>query len=245
MTRMLGSGLHWVKDAGAEAPFSAMTHLIQRAAKQVVSSAPNYLEVTAAVGVVFAARLVMLPSLWRIALPFCSAVAVLAVGFALASLGKGQLFRYLGWVAPRRPVYWLYALAAGVGGGIVALSLLRVTGHGVGRAPVEVLFYGVTVGPLIEEVLFRGAAYTMLQVLTCGWNMPGVLRRSLPTLGSAGLFAIVHTGARPLQLAVIFLMGVGYGILRGRSRSVAASTLMHASYNLTVALAILAAHNVQ
>lgn len=222
-----------------------MTHLIQRAAKQVVSSAPNYLEATAVVGVAFAARLVLLPPLWRIALPFCSAVAALAVGFALASLGKGQLFCYLGWVAPRRPIYWLYALAAGMGGGIAALLLLRLAGHGVGRAPVEVLFYGVTVGPLIEEVLFRGAVYSVLQVLTCGWNLPGLLRRTLPTVASAGLFAIVHTGAGPLQLAIIFLMGIGYGILRSRSRSVAASTLMHASYNLVVALAIFAAHGAQ
>ena len=54
-------------------------------------------------------------------------------------------------------MYWLYALAAIAGGGSAALLLLRLTGHGVGRASVEVLFYGVTVGPLIEEVLFRGA----------------------------------------------------------------------------------------
>ena len=57
------------------------------------------------VGVAFAARLVMLPPLWRIALPSCSAVAALAVGFALISLGRGQLFRYLSWITPRRPVY--------------------------------------------------------------------------------------------------------------------------------------------
>ena len=68
--------------------------------------------------------------------------------------------------------------------------------------------------------------------------MPGGLRR-------AALFAVVHTGAGPFQLAAIFLMGIGYGILRSRSRSVAAFTLMHASYNLTVALAILAAHGAQ
>ncbi len=217
----------------------SLKHVIQRASHKLVTSTPNYLEVTCLVGVTFAARLVMLPRLWHASISLCSMLTVLVLVFTFGCLGKGSLFRYFGWAAPRKPVYWLYAVLGGVMGATAALSLVRFAGHGPGRASLEVLFYGVTVGPLIEEVMYRGAAYSVLHVVACGWNAPALLRWLLPVLGSAGLFTLAHVGSTLLQSSVIFAMGLGYALLRWRSNSAAASTLMHEIYNLVVALMIL------
>jgi hypothetical protein len=77
--------------------------------------------------------------------------------FLYACIGKGQIFQYLGWVNPRRPTYWFYAVA---GGGLCALlvvELMRITGNPLGVAPPSELLYGVTIGPIIEEVIYLGA----------------------------------------------------------------------------------------
>ena len=61
----------------------------------------------------------------------------------LCCLGKGQIFTYLGWVALRRKVYWLYAVLAGVAGAVAVLLILRGTGLSVGSAPATELLDGM------------------------------------------------------------------------------------------------------
>ena len=109
--------------------------------------------------------------------------------------------------------------------------------------PIEKLFngplagyllavFGIGVAPFVEELLFRGLIYPVLEHR---WGMePAVLT-------TAGLFASIHIqqldGAWP-QVGVIFLVGVVLSYARGRTGSLAPSYLMHLSYNSTLFVAI-------
>jgi hypothetical protein len=144
-----------------------MSSVLERTSARLLASSPNYLEVTVVITVVAASRFLFKPFFCSFSPRLCVSIASVAVVFLYACLGKGQIFTYLGWVARRRPVYWLYAILAGVAGAVGALFILRGTGLSVGSAPATELLYGVTLGPVIEEVIFRGAAFSVVYVTAC------------------------------------------------------------------------------
>jgi hypothetical protein len=78
----------------------------------------------------------------------------------------------------------------------------------------------VAVGPLLEEIFFRGALFGP------------VARKDGPTAAVAAtalLFAMVHLEWQ--AIVWILLMGVILGALRSRSGSLVPSVLVHASFN--------------
>jgi hypothetical protein len=83
----------------------------------------------------------------------------------------------------------------------------------------------VTLGPLVEELFFRGFFYP---VIARRWGAAwGIFLTALP-------FAVMHMpqyGYAWGVLLVIFTVGVVCGIVRAVSRSVGASFLVHAGYN--------------
>jgi membrane protease YdiL (CAAX protease family) len=123
----------------------------------------------------------------------CVSIATATALFLYACLDKGQIFTYLGWVAPRRPVYWLYAVLAGFAGAVAALIVLRGTGLSVGSAPATELLYGVTLGPVIEEIIFRGAAFSVVYVTACSAKILMHCRIGISVLVTSLLFAWSHT----------------------------------------------------
>jgi membrane protease YdiL (CAAX protease family) len=85
----------------------------------------------------------------------------------------------------------------------------------------------VTLGPLVEELFFRGFFYP---VLARRWGTAsGVVLTALP-------FALMHMpqyGYAWGALLVIFIVGLVCGIVRAATESVAASFLVHVGYNGT------------
>jgi membrane protease YdiL (CAAX protease family) len=87
--------------------------------------------------------------------------------------------------------------------------------------------FGVLVAPAIEEVVFRGFLY------------PAVERkhgRTAAIVATSALFAGLHFsqyGGHWAILLLLFYVGAVFGIVRARSGSVKATTIMHAAYNAT------------
>jgi membrane protease YdiL (CAAX protease family) len=116
---------------------------------------------------------------------------------------------------------------------------MRITGNSLGVAPPSELLYGVTIGPIIEEVIYRGAAFSVTYITACSVKGLAKLRIALPIVLTSLLFAWSHTRTMGLTWLLLLGMGVVYALVRWQSNSTAASALMHATYNATVAYAML------
>lgn len=93
----------------------------------------------------------------------------------------------------------------------------------------------VSIGPLMEELFFRGFLYPVLaRRMGVVW---GVLLTALPF----GLIHLPQYGWAWGAALVIFLVGVVCGAVRAATKSVAASFLVHVGYNGTQMLIALAA----
>jgi membrane protease YdiL (CAAX protease family) len=99
--------------------------------------------------------------------------------------------------------------------------------------------YGITIGPIIEEILFRGAAFSVIYVTAASIKGLLILRLAIAIVFSSLLFAVAHTRTMGIPWLVFFGMGTLYTLLRGRSNSTATAALMHATYNAVIALAML------
>jgi uncharacterized protein len=95
----------------------------------------------------------------------------------------------------------------------------------------------VSIGPLMEEVFFRGLLYPVLaRRMGVIW---GVLLTALPF----GLIHLPQYGWAWGAALVIFLVGVACGAVRAATKSVAASFLVHVGYNGTqMLIAVVATH---
>ena len=111
-------------------------------------------------------------------------------------------------------------------------KLLR-TPHGL----LVLSLFGTTVGPVAEELAFRGFLQPLL-VRNLG-AVPGILI-------AAFAFGLLHlsqnAGSWP-HIALISLAGIGFGVLRQVSGSTQTSILAHAAYNLTLFVAFFAGRN--
>jgi uncharacterized protein len=96
-------------------------------------------------------------------------------------------------------------------------------------------FIAVTLGPLLEELFFRGLLYP---VLARRWGMAwGVLLSALP-------FALLHLqqyGYAWVAFLVVLMVGIVCGSVRALTKSVGASFLVHVAYNGTEMLIALVA----
>ncbi|MGA2135641.1 MAG: type II CAAX endopeptidase family protein [Bryobacteraceae bacterium] len=84
---------------------------------------------------------------------------------------------------------------------------------------------GVTVGPICEEIVFRGFLQPLL-VRSLG-PLPGVLVAAVPF----GLLHLQEYGYSWRHALLITLAGASFGWMRYRTGSTKAAALMHASYN--------------
>jgi hypothetical protein len=94
-------------------------------------------------------------------------------------------------------------------------------------------FFGVTIAPLTEELVFRGFVQPLL-VRSLG-AVPGILLAAIP-------FGVLHYheyGNSWRHAVLIGLAGAAFGWMRHRTGSTQSSTLMHASYNALIFFAVL------
>lgn len=95
--------------------------------------------------------------------------------------------------------------------------------------------FAVTLGPLMEELFFRGFLYPVLaRRLGVFW---GILLTALPF----GLMHMFQYGYAWGVVLLIFLMGVVCTVVRAKTGSVASSFLVHVGYNGTEMLLLLLA----
>lgn len=161
----------------------------------------------------------------------------------VALIGRGASWREL--FALRRPTSWTLALGIALGVlvtiGIVnaVLEPLLHAGREQGLTPhgwesARAAQFGVNfavfavVGPVVEELTFRGLGYSLLEPLG-----PAA---AILALGVA--FGVWHGLVEALPVLVAF--GVGLAYLRSRTRSVYPGMILHAAFNaiaLVVAVA--------
>jgi membrane protease YdiL (CAAX protease family) len=92
-------------------------------------------------------------------------------------------------------------------------------------AMIPLAIFGVTIGPLCEELFFRGFVQPLL-VRTLG-AVAGIVATNVP-------FGILHYweyGRSWRHVVVITLAGTAFGWMRHATGSTMASTVMHAAYN--------------
>jgi membrane protease YdiL (CAAX protease family) len=95
---------------------------------------------------------------------------------------------------------------------------------------IVVAIFGVTVGPLCEELAFRGFMQPLF-VRSLG-AAPGILLSGL----AFGLLHLPQYGFSWQHGILITLAGSAFAWMRRLSGSTAASTIMHSAYNLTLFL---------
>ena len=106
------------------------------------------------------------------------------------------------------------------------------------RRPATVVLiavFAVTLGPLMEELFFRGFLYPVLA------RRFGMGTGISVTAFGFGLMHAAQYGYSWASVFLIFLVGVVLGAVRARKDSVAASFLVHAAYNSTIILMLLIA----
>ena len=123
--------------------------------------------------------------------------------------------------------------------GAIIASVARLTGQPLGvESGWNKVVLAVSLGPVLEEVIFRGYLFTAALFFT--GRMSGARSTSISIVGIAVLFSIAHLatpGITVLQFCCIGLTGSLYGYIRFRTRSTAAAALTHGMYNFTLYLA--------
>ena len=90
---------------------------------------------------------------------------------------------------------------------------------------ILIAIFGVTLGPLCEELAFRGFLQPLL-VRSLG-TVPGILAAALPF----GLLHFQEYGNSWKHVLLISLAGAAFGWMRHATGSTKAATIMHAVYN--------------
>ena len=91
----------------------------------------------------------------------------------------------------------------------------------------ELMFFGVVLAPVFEELVFRGFLFPLVAEYAGPWA--AILLTAIP-------FALLH-GAQYSwawhQIIIIGIAGFVFGLVRYLTGTTAASSLLHAAYNLT------------
>ena len=161
-------------------------------------------------------------------------VAFFAFFWALRDKLDMMGLEYVRWKRTR-PVFLIRGIALGLIAGAVMAWWFR--NYDLGSPPsFAELWIAVTWGPLIEEVIFRGYLFSMLERFLGRWT-----RNSgwLAVIGIAALFALGHlvkAGITPVQIASIFITGTLYGWLRLDTGSIVPPVCSHITYNAVIYL---------
>jgi membrane protease YdiL (CAAX protease family) len=132
---------------------------------------------------------------------------------------------------------WMLAGASGILAGTVVFVIGTASGQNM-RLDTnwKLIALQVTLGPVLEEIVFRGHLFAFLI-----WLLSRVeddaSRNRLAVVLTAVMFAVIHLaqpGVSWLQLACITSTGTLYGWIRCRSGSTAPAAVSHALYNLAL-----------
>lgn len=118
------------------------------------------------------------------------------------------------------------ATAAGVSSPEVNHSMLTQLQTANPQQRMSLIVAAVAIGPLLEEIVFRGLLQTLLL------EVFGRRQRWLVIVTAAAMFAVVHLGATSWHaLPGLFVLGVVLGWLYERTGSLLPCVLVHAGFN--------------
>ena len=150
-------------------------------------------------------------------------------------------WRSLGWSLPVRGAWW--CMLAGPLLGIV-LPALGAALHAPDPDPIRdlitsraslviVMIFAVGLGPVYEELFFRGFLFPLL-ARTFG-AAGGIILTAIP-------FALLHGAQNQWawqQIMLVGIAGLAFGFVRYKTGSTAAATILHSGFNLTQFVAYL------
>jgi membrane protease YdiL (CAAX protease family) len=103
------------------------------------------------------------------------------------------------------------------------------------RRPLSMILiavFSITLGPLMEELFFRGFLYPVLK------QRLGVAGGVFITALGFGLVHASQYGYSWLSVSLIFVVGIVLAMVREKNNSVAAGFLVHAGYNATIMMLV-------
>lgn len=155
--------------------------------------------------------------------------------YACSNLGKLTRLglAYASWRNTTGAV-WLVAASSGLVAGAAIYAIGSAGGQNMMLSnDWSLVLLQLTLGPVLEEVVFRGYLFALL-----AWSfrsLTGPVLNWLVVITAALVFAVLHLaqpGVSWLQFACITSTGSLYGSIRQRSGSTAPAALAHAAYNL-------------
>ena len=171
---------------------------------------------------------------------------LLAYMYILVTKERGQpaFWRAMRWNWPARA--WLYVM---IGVLLQAVFLMiestrllpfpkDVPFESLLKRPFSLMliaFFAVTLGPLLEELFFRGFLYPVLRYSF------GVAAAVIATSLPFGLMHAAQYGYSWASVLLIFVVGVVLALVREKQDSLAASFLVHGGYNGTIVMLMFAA----
>lgn len=168
---------------------------------------------------------------------------LLTVLYLLVSRRYRQPFwRSMGWFWPIPGALWWVAAGPVLAVSLAVLGALMRTPEVpdpikdliTNRISLAVIMlFAVVFGPIYEELFFRGFLYPLL-VKSFG-AAAGIILSAIP-------FALLHGPQYEWawqQTALVGLAGAAFGVVRYRTGSTAASTILHSCFNLTQFIAFL------
>ncbi len=164
--------------------------------------------------------------------------AALFLLFAFRNLGRltGLGLGYASW-RPTSRASWALGASSGLTAGIVIFAIGSASGQSIILSSNwRLALLQVTLGPVLEEVVFRGYLFSLL-VWLLHRAASGAVLNWLVIVPAAVIFALVHSaqpGVSWLQLVCITMTGGLYGWIRTLSASTAPAAVAHAVYNLTL-----------
>ena len=131
---------------------------------------------------------------------------------------------------------WCFAVVSGFIAGVTVFLIASLSGEGMKLSnDRKLVLLQVTLGPVLEELIFRGYIFALL--LWALARLQGFRWDRFVVPIAAVLFAVVHLappGVSWLQMACITSTGTLYGLIRYCSGSAAPAAASHAAYNLTL-----------
>jgi membrane protease YdiL (CAAX protease family) len=161
------------------------------------------------------------------------------VVLAFGSLGKlrSMGMEFADWEpAPARFWCWAAALGGATGSGGVALALLAHSRINVAES-WQVFLLRAALGPVLEEILFRGYLMRLLLWVLRLWTSKSIIAAAAAVLVSGLVFGAVHLlrpGTTWKEVAIISAVGAIYGCIRMASGSSATAAAAHAVYNVVL-----------
>ena len=163
-------------------------------------------------------------------------LVALFLGFSYSIAFNGKWLRKAAWRSPRHWLYWPAGVLSGVAG-----SCAVVISQAMAKKPpaphdprLSWALIAVTVAPVVEELLFRGALLTGLLYILGALRIRSDVNVFLSVLFAALAFGFAHLGRTGTPLLATILMGMVYGWLRVRSASTAVAAAAHSAYNLVL-----------